>query len=55
MQAYSARNLGSVRLGNTEMDSHTGKKKKKKNPAEKRTVTTELSVPNLHIRDTQGI
>lgn len=53
MQAYSARNLSSVRLGNTEMDSHTGKKKRK-NPAEKRTVTTELSVPNLHIRDTQG-
>lgn len=52
MQAYSARNLGSVRLDNTEMDNHTGKKKK--HPAQERTVTTELSVPNLHIRDTQG-
>lgn len=33
-----------------EMDNHTGKKKI---PLE-RTVATELSVPNMHIKDTQG-
>lgn len=45
----SARNLSSVRLGDAEMDNHTGD-----NPAEERTVATELSVPNMHIKDTQG-
>lgn len=49
LQAYSARNLSSVRLGDAEMDNHTGN-----NPAEERTVATELSVPNMHIKDTQG-
>ena len=49
MQAYSARYLSSVRLSNAEMDNHIGK-----NPAEERTIATELSVPNMHIKDTQG-
>lgn len=50
MQAHSARYLSSVRLSNAEMDNHTGEK----SPAEERTIATELSVPNMHIKDTQG-
>lgn len=42
--------LSSVRLSNAEMDNHIGEK----NPAEERTIATELSVPNMHIKDTQG-
>lgn len=38
-----------MRLGNAEMDNHTGK-----NPAEERTIAAGLSVPNMRVKDTQG-